>query len=338
MAQSSAFLRNIARQDRELEEIVSRITNMNAFTRSVRNEAARKIQKAWKVGRRREVRQLMRNVQAGIVNNLANEFEKLDMVNRNNDGNVNMTNVEPTQARKRKSDNNNNEQTKKTRSREVNLPNIEIGRGLGCHYAGIPRYMKRAKKTFDNKDIVSAFLDYNIDTNQYGIVKNIPTIINRFGQIHNSGSRITPTKQVHFFMIGLRHENSGHAISVLVDPRDPQNRRIWVFDPHGEASKTSIWGKTMRKKVVPILRKMFKIPGRKVRYYGGRDLQMGNTRGVCTTFYVTFMDMIPFLLDGVATINQINELAKKNSIQIRSFFLNFAPDTNSRIIVKNKTR
>jgi len=113
MAQSSAFLRNIARQDRELEEIVSRITNMNAFTRSVRNEAARKIQKAWKVGRRREVRQLMRNVQAGIVNNLANEFEKLDMVNRNNDGNVNMTNVEPTQARKRKSDNNNNEQTKK---------------------------------------------------------------------------------------------------------------------------------------------------------------------------------------------------------------------------------
>ncbi len=75
MAQSSAFLRNIARQDRELEEIVSRITNMNAFTRSVRNEAARKIQKAWKVGRRREVRQLMRNVQAGIVNNLANEFE-----------------------------------------------------------------------------------------------------------------------------------------------------------------------------------------------------------------------------------------------------------------------
>jgi hypothetical protein len=59
---------------------------------------------------------------------------------------------------------------------------------------------------------------------------------------------------------------------------------------------------------------------------------------VCTTFYVTFMEMIPYLLSGAATINQINELAKKNSIQIRSFYLNFPPETEGRVIVKNKTR
>jgi len=50
------------------------------------------------------------------------------------------------------------------------------------------------------------------------------------------------------------------------------------------------------------------------------------------------MEMIPYLLSGAATINQINELAKKNSIQIRSFYLNFAPETEGRVIVKNKTR
>jgi hypothetical protein len=59
---------------------------------------------------------------------------------------------------------------------------------------------------------------------------------------------------------------------------------------------------------------------------------------VCTTFYVTFMEMIPYLLSGAATINQINELAKKNSIAVRSFYLNFAPETEGRVIVKNKTR
>ncbi len=340
MSQSGAFLRNLNRGDTELRNIITKITNLSSFTRNVRNDAARKIQKAWKVGRRREVRRLMRNIQAGHVNNLAKEFEKFNLVNRNNSGNVIMTNVAPVRPKKRKAanSNSNDEQTMKTRGREVELSNLEIGRGMGCQYAGIPRYMKKAKKMFDEKSIISSFLDYNIETNQYGIVKNIPTIVNRFGRIYNSGSRIVPTNQVHFFMIGLRTDSNGHAVSVLVDPRDPKNRRIWVFDPHGEKSRTSIWGKTTRKKIVPILQKMFKIPGRKVRYYGGRDLQEGNTRGVCTTFYVTFMEMIPYLLSGAATINQINELAKKNSIQIRSFYLNFAPETEGRVIVKNKTR
>ena len=74
------------------------------------------------------------------------------------------------------------------------------------------------------------------------------------------------------------------------------------------------------------------------RYYNGRNLQANNTRGVCSTFYVTFMDIIPYLLSGAATINQINELSKKNSTQIRAFFLNFAPNTEGRVIVKNRTR
>jgi hypothetical protein len=267
----------------------------------------------------------MRNNQIGLVNN---------------SGNVIMTNAPPVRSKKRKANNSNsnNEQTMKTRGREVELPNLEIGRGMGCQYAGIPRYMKRAKKMLDDKGIVSSFLNYNIETNQYGIVKNISTIVNRFGYIYNSGSRIVPTKQVHFFMVGLRTDNGGHAVSILVDPRDPRNRRIWVFDPQGERSRTSIWGNTTRKKIVPILQEMFRIPGRKVRYYGGRDLQAGNTRGVCTTFFVTFMDMIPYLLSGTATINQINKLAEKNSIQIRSFYMNFAPETEGRVIVKNRTR
>jgi hypothetical protein len=82
-----------------------------------RNEAARKIQKAWKAGRRREVRRLMRNIQAGQVNNLAKEFEKFNLVNRNNSGNVIMTNVAPVRPKKRKAtnSNSNDEQTMKTR-------------------------------------------------------------------------------------------------------------------------------------------------------------------------------------------------------------------------------
>jgi hypothetical protein len=339
MAQSSAFLRNITRQNRELEQIVATITNMNAFTRNVRNEAARKIQKAWKVGRRREVRQLMRNMQAGHVNNLTNEFKRLDLINKNNQGNVIMTNAAPMLSKKRKVGNSNEEQTTKTRAREVNLPNRTIGRGMSCSHAGVTRYMKKAKKRFDELGYVSAYLDYDTQTNQYGITKNIDTIVKRKGQVYNSGSRINSSPQVYFFMIGIRGETStGHAVSVLVDARVAKNKRIWVFDPHGVDSRKSLWGITMRKKVVPIIRKLFKIPGRKVKYYNGRDLQSNNTRGVCTTFYVTFMDIIPYLLNGSANINQLSDIARINSTQIRAFFLNFAPNTEGRVTVKNRTR
>ena len=86
MPQSGDFFKTVAKRtvkDRELERIIATITNMNTFTRNVRNQAARKIQKAWKSGKRREARQLVRNLQAGIVDNLANELKKLNLTNKN---------------------------------------------------------------------------------------------------------------------------------------------------------------------------------------------------------------------------------------------------------------
>jgi hypothetical protein len=300
--------------------------------------AAKKIQKAWRELNKTKIEKYREEKAKRLqseVNRLMKNLEKMNV-------NVNMYNVAPDRPRKRKTTNSNsdsnNNQALTYRKREVELPNLVIGRGMGCDYAGIPRYMKKAKQRFNNAGYVSAFLDYDIPTNRYGITKNINTIVNRFGKVYETNSRISVSKQVHFFMVGLRTPESAHAISVLVDPRDPKNRRVWVFDPHGEASRTSVWGKTMRKKVVPIIRKLFKIPGRKVRYYNGRNLQADNTRGVCTTFYVTFMDMIPYLLNGVASINQITEIANKNSTAIRQFFLNFAPENAGIITTKIKTR
>ena len=72
--------------------------------------------------------------------------------------------------------------------------------------------------------------------------------------------------------------------------------------------------------------------------YNGRNLQANNNRGVCSTFYITFMDIIPFLLNGSANINQLSDIARINGTSMRSFFMNFAPNTEGRVIVKNKTR
>ena len=289
-------------------------------------DAAKKIQKAWRELNKTKIEKYREEK----AKRLQNEVNQL------------MKNLAPERPRKRKTtnsnSNSNNNQALTYRKREVELPNLVIGRGMGCDYAGIPRYMKKAKQRFNNAGYVSAFLDYDIPSGRYGITKNISTIVNRFGKVYETNSRIAVSKQVHFFMVGLRTPEAAHAVSVLVDPRDPKNRRVWVFDPHGEASRNSVWGKTMRKKVVPVIRKLFKIPGRKVRYYGGRNLQADNARGVCTTFYVTFMDMIPYLLDGVANINQITEIANKNSTAIRQFFLNFAPENAGIVTTKIKTR
>lgn len=292
-------------------------------------EAAKKIQKAWKELNKSKIEKYREEK----VKRLQNEVNRLLK-------NLENTPVERTRKRKtaNSNSNSNNNQTLAYRKREVELPNIVVGRGMGCDYAGIPRYMKKAKQRFNNAGYVSAFLDYNVSSNQYGITKNIDTIIKRFGRVYESGSRINPSKQVYFFMVGIRTDDNAHAVSILVDPRDSKDRKIWVFDPHGEMSKSSVWGKTTRKKVVPILRKLFKIPGRKVRYYNGPNLQADNARGVCTTFYVTFMDMIPFLLDKSININYMSEAAKRNSTQMRQFFLNFAPENAGIITTKNKTR
>lgn len=219
--------------------------------------------------------------------------------------------------------------------REVNLPKLQIGTGMGCPIAGMPRYMKRAQKTFDELGYVSAFFDYNVATNQYGITKSIDTIVKRRGNVYTLPNTFNVTNQVYFFMVGLRNNNQGHSVSVLVDARVPSNKKIWVFDPLGETSRDSIWGRTMRQTVVPIIKQLWGVSNTTARYYNGRNLQANNTRGVCSTFYVTFMDIIPFLLNGSANINQLSDTARINGTQMRSFFLNFAPNTEGRVIAKN---
>lgn len=219
--------------------------------------------------------------------------------------------------------------------REVNLPKLQIGTGMGCPIAGMPRYMKRAQKTFDELGYVSAFFDYNVATNQYGITKSIDTIVKRRGNVYTLPNTFNVTNQVYFFMVGLRNNNQGHSVSVLVDARVPSNKRIWVFDPLGETSRDSIWGRTMRQTVVPIIKQLWGVSNTTARYYNGRNLQANNTRGVCSTFYVTFMDIIPFLLNGSANINQLSDTARINGTQMRAFFLNFAPNTEGRVIAKN---
>tara|TARA_B100000795_G_scaffold33578_1_gene22124 strand:- start:2512 stop:3252 length:741 start_codon:yes stop_codon:yes gene_type:complete len=223
----------------------------------------------------------------------------------------------------------------KVSAREVNLPKLQIGTGMGCPIAGMPRYMKRAQKTFDELGYVSAFFDYNVATNQYGITKSIDTIVKRRGNVYTLPNTFNVTNQVYFFMVGLRNNNQGHSVSVLVDARVPSNKRIWVFDPLGETSRDSIWGRTMRQTVVPIIKQLWGVSNTTARYYNGRNLQANNTRGVCSTFYVTFMDIIPFLLNGSANINQLSDTARINGTQMRAFFLNFAPNTEGRVIAKN---
>lgn len=343
MSQSGDFFKTVAKRtvkDRELERIIATITNMNTFTRNVRNQAAKKIQKAWKSGKRREARQLVRNLQAGIVDNLANELKKLNLTNKNNNGNVIMANAPPLPKKKRKSansnSNSNNNQARGYRKRQVNLPNIVIGTGMGCGYAGIPRYMQRAQERFDNASVVSAFLEYTIATNRYGILKNISKILNRRGVVNNS-SRISVGKQVYFFMVGIRDVDKAHAVSVLVDPAVYTGEfRMWVFDPHGQASRSTIWGTTMRQKVVPIIKDLWGT-NFTVRYYNGPNLQADDNRGVCTTFYVTFMDYIRALIAG-ENINGITRFAAQNSTNRRKYFLNFPPEIKSLVVSKNKTK
>ena len=264
---------------------------------------------------------------------------KARRIERNSSGNATM-NKESVLGKRKNSDsntNNNNNQARGYRKREVNLPNLVAGRGMGCGYAGIPRYMKRAKERFDNASVVSAFLDYTIATNQYGIIKNIDTIIKRHGT-PNTSSRIAASNQVYFFMVGMRSPDNAHAVSVLVDPGVyASGFRMWVFDPHGEASVSSIWGRTMRQKIVPIIKQLWGVTNGTVRYYNGPNLQANNNRGVCTTFYVTFMDYIRALVAG-ENINGITRFAAQNSPERRQFFLDFPPHVQGLVVVKNKTR
>ena len=356
-----ANLRNVSRKAAlntgrfKLERALKRLKN-TPITSERHQTAAKKIQKAWKELNKskipkykeektkklaNEANQLLKNIAAINLNNITKRMNKLNMTNKNNNGNVIMGNAAPVRKKKRKSansnSNSNNNQTRAYRKRQVNLPNLNVGgSGMGCGYAGIPRYMQRAQERFDNANVVSAFLDYTIATDQYGILKNISKILNRRGAA-NTSSRISASKQVHFFMVGIRDVDKAHAVSVLVDPAVYTGEfRMWVFDPHGQASRSSIWGTTMRQKIVPIIKDLWG-SNFTVRYYNGPNLQADNNRGVCTTFYVTFMDYIRALIAG-ENINGITRFAAQDSTARRKYFLNFPPEIKSLVVVKNKTR
>ena len=119
-----------------------------------------------------------------------------------------------TKKRRANNSNSNNNQAKAYRKREINLPNLAVeGMGMRSLCGGIARYMKRAQKTFDDASVVSAYLDYTIATNQYGILKNIEAIVKSRGA-PNTSSRISASTQVHFFMVVMRSDTVGHAVSV----------------------------------------------------------------------------------------------------------------------------
>ncbi len=317
----------------KLRRALNEIKKRNLRLTNHQEEAVKKIQKAWrelnksKIPKFREERSKQIDKES---NNLARNLLAMNNTPR--------TSILGKRRNTNSNSNSNNNQAKGYRKREVNLPNLNVGgKGMGCGYAGIPRYMKRAKERFDNASVVSAFLDYTIATNQYGIVKNINTIIKHHG-VPNTTSRIATSNQVYFFMVGLRNVDNAHAISVLVDPGVYKpGFRMWVFDPHGEASGNSIWGRTMRQKVVPLIKQLWGVTNGAVRYYNGPNLQANNNRGVCTTFYVTFMDYIRALIAG-ENINGITRFAAQNSTERRKFFLNFPPNVQGLVVVKNKTR
>ncbi len=230
--------------------------------------------------------------------------------------------------RLRESTRNENTKILKVSGRELYMPPLKIGVGMACPKVGIPRYMQIAKQRFDNLGIVSVFLHYNKGTKQYGIYKNIEAIL-RASNSSATGSRITPTPQPHFIMAGVRDGNIGHAVSILVDP---SSRKMWIFDPFGNQVFLNPLSLTLQTEVLPIIRRMWKIPEKNMIFYRGPNLQAMNTRGTCTTYYLTFMDIIPYLLTGQANLKNIPQIA---DTALRQFYLNFAPDPPGRAIVKN---
>ncbi len=221
----------------------------------------------------------------------------------------------------------------KVSGREVVLPALVPGRGMSCGQAGIPRYMKKAKARFDDQGIVTAFINYNMATGRHSIYKNIGAIVKAVNTPNApTNSRITPTNQPHFIMAGIHNESGGHAISILVDP---PSRKMWIFDPWGNQVLMNPYSLAIQTDVLPIIRRMWKIPPKNMIFYRGPNLQASNNRGTCTTFYVTFMDIIPHLLAGTVNLKNVERFAGKNSIAVRKFYLDFAPETPGLIVARN---
>ena len=344
------ILENMKRNLRETKRLAALNSGMFKLRRALKKlkntpiilnrhqEAATQIQKAWKELNKSKIPKFKEERSKKLAKEANNLMRNILRMN-----NLPKTSILGKRRNTDSNSNSNNNQAKTYKKREVNLPNLAVdGFGMRSPCGGIARYMKRAQKTFNDASVVSAYLDYSIASNQYGILKNIDAIVKSRGAA-NTSSRIIATKQVHFFMVAMRGDAVGHAVSVLVDPGVYTSQfRIWVFDPHGEASTNSIWGRTMREKVVPIIKQLWGITNtnnRMTRYYNGPNLQANNNNriGVCTTFYVTFMEYIRALIAG-RNINGITEYAALDSIERRKFFLDFPPNIQGLVIAKNRTR
>jgi hypothetical protein len=237
---------------------------------------------------------------------------------------------------KRKGRNKNNANVTKVvkaSGREVIIPRL-TNTGMTCQIRGIPNYMKIAKARFDDKNIVSVFLRYHIPSGQYGITKSIDAIVKSM-TVPLHSSRITPTNQPHFIMATASDDRTGHAVSILVDP---PHKVMWVFDPLGEVSEMNPYGRAIVQNVVPILQGMWTIPGSGVRMYKGPNLQALNTHtiGVCTSFYISFMDWVETLLRNPNMhINIIGKYASMTTQEQRVAFMHTTPNINTRIVTRN---
>jgi hypothetical protein len=222
---------------------------------------------------------------------------------------------------------------------QLELPPLAPGVGMTCTRAGYTRYLNEIQSFFENKRFFGRRINpvvyaYTGDTN-IGYLVNKPTqILRNSAKFQTSGNSVpminaNPTG-IYYVMVFAKKNTSdtmGHAINILVDP-SRISPRIWVFDPHGaDSTITSGYGKLTREKIVPTVKKMFGdafTSGTTTSsYYTGPNLQLANTRGVCTTFYISFAYAVMDLLTNTITINDLGRLApNSDNLAARIRFLN----------------
>ena len=235
---------------------------------------------------------------------------------------------------------------------QAELPPLKSGVGMMCTRAGYTRYLNEmqiffANKQFFGRRIYPVVYSYMGDTNS-GYIMNKPTqILKNSYKFKTTGNSVPLINKgsydIYYFMVfalNKETDNMGHAINILVDPSSI-NPRMWVFDPHGSESTVEsryTFGKLTREKIVPTIKKMFGdiFSGNTNRtsYYTGPNLQVANTRGVCTTFYISFATRIMDLLMNNITINELGRLVpNSNNIAARIRFLN-KPGNNKAVTNK----
>lgn len=235
----------------------------------------------------------------------------------------------------------------KYRKTAVNLPPLEPGVGMMCTRSGYVRYLNEiqtffASQRYFGRRIHALVYRYvgdanfgNVATTPRQLIKQTPKFMMSGKNIPQVVSQPTDVYYVMVFVQNKWADTMGHAISVLVDPTTP---RMWVFDPHGGAS--SEYGAVTRDRVVPNIKKMFGLSESPVRaaYYTGPNLQIGNTRGICTTFYVSFAERVMDLLKRTITINDLGRLQpNSDTLAKRLQFLNRPGATDRNVVYREPT-